>query len=481
LRGPGALSPFFGYRLILSHQQSGNPQDKLKMTYIPISPKERDEMLQAVGVKSLDDLFEAIPARVRFPKLNLPPALTEMEAASLLDELASANENVRSDLVSFLGAGMYNHYIPAVVDHILRRGEFYTAYTPYQPEISQGTLQAIFEYQSLMAALTGMELSNASHYDGATAAAEAVNMAFANFRGKRRKVVLAASIHPQYREVIRTYTQGIDLTVTGDDSAADLQASPEALIPQIDSNTALVLVQYPDFFGRVFDYTRLIEAAHAQGAWVCVIANPTALALLKTPGAMGADIVVGEGQPLGIPLWYGGPSLGFFTTKKQYVHKMAGRLVGETVDTRGQKGYVLTLTAREQHIKREKATSNICSNQGLMALASAVYLSVVGKSGLKQVANLCYQKAHYAASELSKLPGVGLCFSQPFFHEFALCLPKPAEEINAHLLEHGILGGYDLGQEYPSLKNHLLVAVTEMNTKEEIDMLVEVLKEALDE
>ncbi len=449
------------------------------MTYIPISPNERDAMLAAVGVKSLDALFDDIPASVRFPKLNLPPALSEMEAAGLLDALASSNENVRSDLVSFLGAGMYNHYIPAVVDHILRRGEFYTAYTPYQPEISQGTLQAIFEYQSLMAALTGMELSNASHYDGATAAAEAVNMAFANFRGKRRKVVLSASIHPQYREVIRTYTQGIELTLAGDDSAADLQASPEALIPLIDADTALVMVQYPDFFGRIFDYTRLIEAAHALGAFVCVVANPMALALLKTPGAMGADIVVGEGQPLGIPMWYGGPSLGFFTTKKQYVHKMAGRLVGETTDTRGQKGYVLTLTAREQHIKREKATSNICSNQGLMALASAVYLSVVGKSGLQQVANLCYQKAHYAVSELSKIPGVKLCFSQPFFHEFAICLPKPAAEVNAHLLEHGILGGYELGQNYPSMKNSLLLAVTEMNSREEIDALVEVLQEVL--
>lgn len=449
------------------------------MTYIPISPKERDAMLETIGVESLDALFEAVPAKYRFPKLNLPPALTEMEAASLLAEIASSNETVRGDLVSFLGAGMYNHYTPAVVDHILRRGEFYTAYTPYQPEISQGTLQAIFEYQSLMTALTGMELSNASHYDGATAAAEAVNMAFANFRGKRRKVVVSPAVHPQYREVIRTYTQGMDLTVAGDDANADLQAAPEALTALIDQDTALIIVQYPDFFGRIFDYTRLIEAAHAQGALVCVAANPIALALLKTPGAMGADIVVGEGQPLGLPMWFGGPSLGFFTTRKQYVHKMAGRLVGETVDSRGQRGYVLTLTAREQHIKREKATSNICTNQGLLALASAVYLSVVGKTGLKQVANLCYQKAHYAAEELSKIPGVGLCFSQPFFHEFAVCFPKPVAEINEHLLEHGILGGYDLGQDYPALKDHALIAVTEMNTREEIDLLVEVVKEAL--
>ncbi len=449
------------------------------MTYIPISPTEREAMLKTIGVESLEALFEAVPARYRFPKLNLPPALTEMEAASLLTEIAASNENTRGDLVSFLGAGMYNHYIPSVVDHILRRGEFYTAYTPYQPEISQGTLQAIFEYQSLMAALTGMELSNASHYDGATAAAESVNMAFANFRGKRRKVVISPTVHPQYRETIRTYTQGMELTLVGDDATADLQAAPEALIPWIDLDTALVIVQYPDFFGRIFDYTRLIDAAHAQGALVCVVANPIALALFKTPGAMGADIVVGEGQPLGIPMWFGGPSLGFFTTRKQYVHKMAGRLVGETVDSRGQRGYVLTLTAREQHIKREKATSNICTNQGLLALASAVYLATVGKTGLKQVANLCYQKAHYAAEELSKIPGVGLCFPQPFFHEFAVCFPKPVAEINEHLLEHGILGGYDLGQDYPALKDHALIAVTEMNSRDEIDLLVEVVKEAL--
>lgn len=448
------------------------------MTYIPHSPKERDAMLETIGVKSLDGLFDAVPAKYRFPKLDLPPALTEMEAASLLGELADSNESTRQ-LVSFLGAGMYNHYIPAVVDHILRRGEFYTAYTPYQPEISQGTLQGIFEYQSLMTALTGMELSNASHYDGATATAEAVNMAFANFRGKRRKIVLSPAVHPQYRETLRTYTQGMELNVAGDDASADLQAGPEALLPLVDQDTALFIVQYPDFFGRVFDYTKVIEAVHAQGALACVVANPTALGMYKTPGEMGADIVVGEGQPLGLPMWFGGPSLGFFTTLKKYVHKMAGRLVGETVDSKGEKAYVLTLTAREQHIKREKATSNICSNQGLLALGSAVYLSVVGQAGLKQVANLCYQKAHYAAAELSKLPGMGLCFSQPFFHEFALCVGQPIEEVNAHLLEHGILGGYDLGKDYPALKGYMLVAVTEMNTKEEIDMLVEVMKEAV--
>jgi len=451
------------------------------MTYIPISPHERDDMLKTIGVKSLDDLFDAIPAKHRFPKLDLPKALTEMEAYSELSDIAQANENVRGDLISFLGAGMYNHYIPSVIDHMLRRGEFYTAYTPYQPEISQGTLQAIFEYQSLMSALTGMDVSNASHYDGATATAEAVSLAYAQFRGKRKKVVMSPSVHPQYRAVVRTYTQGMDIEVSGDDQLPITNyQSPvsnlESLTSLIDDTTSLVIVQYPDFFGRVYDYTKLIETSHAKGALVCVVANPTALAMFKTPGDMGADIVVGDGQPLGIPMWYGGPSVGFFTTRKSYVHKMAGRLVGETVDNRGQRAYVLTLTAREQHIKRERATSNICTNQGLLALATAIYLSVLGKSGLKQVANLCYQKAHYAARELNKIKGYEIS-SETFFHEFVLECPAPVAEINAHLLDEGILGGYDLSQDYPSLKNQMLVAVTEMNSKEDIDVFVKILSE----
>jgi len=446
------------------------------MTYIPISPKERDAMLETIGVKSLDELFNVIPEKHRFPQLNLPPALTEMEAFAELSEMARGNENVRGDLVSFLGAGMYNHYIPSVVDHVLRRGEFYTAYTPYQPEISQGTLQAIFEYQSLMSALTGMDVSNASHYDGATATAEAVSLAYAQFRGKRKKVLMSPTLHPMYREVVRTYAQGMGVETAGDDESGT-SFSPEAFADQTDENTCLVIVQYPDFFGRVYDYAKMIKVAHEKRALVCVVANPTALAMFKTPGAMGADIVVGDGQPLGIPMWYGGPSVGFFTTRKNNVHKMAGRLVGETVDNRGQRSYVLTLTAREQHIKRERATSNICTNQGLLALATAVYLSLLGKSGLRQVANLCYQKAHYAANEISKIKGYQLTHNEPFFHEFTVTCPKPVEEINAHLLEHGILGGYDLGRDYPSRANQMLIAVTEMNSKEEIDAFVDILSE----
>jgi glycine dehydrogenase subunit 1 len=449
------------------------------MTYIPHSSKERDAMLDTIGVKSLEDLFNDVPKKHRFPTLQLPPALTEMEAATELGELSLGNENIRTNLVSFLGAGAYNHYIPAAVDTILRRGEFSTAYTPYQPEISQGTLQAIFEYQSLIAALTGMQVSNASHYDGATAVAEAVAMAYAQFRGKRTKIVLSPAVNPQYRAVLRTYIQDLSLTIQGDNLSDDLVSDARSLITFIDDNTALVIVQYPDFFGRIDDFNTLIETAHALGALVCVAANPIALGLLKTPGEMGADIVAGEGQPLGISLSFGGPYLGFFATRKQYIHKMAGRLVGETADNRGQRAYVLTLTAREQHIKRERATSNICTNQGLMALAAAVYLSLLGRTGLRQVADLCYQKAHYAAEKIARIPGYRLSFDAPFFYEFSVGCPIPLAEINASLLEHGILGGYDLGQDYPALKNSMLLAVTEMNTKDEIDALADVLAEVI--
>ena len=444
--------------------------------FIPHTEADRAAMLQAIGVARLEDLFEAVPAKYRFPELDIPPALTEMEAAAELQEMAWANESTQ-DLICFLGAGAYNHYTPAAVDSIIRRGEFLTAYTPYQPEVSQGTLQAIFEYQSLVAALTGMDVCNASHYDGATAVAEAVSMAYANYRGKRSKVILSPALHPQYRQTVRTYSASSPVILTGDDSTQDPAARPEALIPLIDMNTALVVVQYPDFFGRVYDYTQLAEAVHAVGALLAIAVNPISLGLLKTPGEMGADIVTGEGQSLGIPLSFGGPYLGLFATRKEYVRKMAGRLVGESVDNRGQKAYVLTLTAREQHIRREKATSNICSNQGLIALASAVYMSLLGKNGLRQVAELCYHKAHYAAQQISKIPGYSLWSEAPFFNEFAVRCPVPVCELNEHLLEHGILGGYDLGQEYPQLADSMLLAVTEKNTREEIDALVEVFSE----
>jgi len=444
--------------------------------FIPHTDADREAMLRTIGVKKLEELFQDVPAAQRFPELNLPDAVTEMEIMAEMDAIAGANESTR-DMICFLGAGAYNHYIPAAVDSILRRGEFYTAYTPYQPEVSQGTLQAIFDYQSLVTALTGMEVSNASHYDGATAVAEAVSLAFAQFRGKRTKVILSAAVNPQYRQVVRTYNEGCNYALVGDDAKIDPQTGPGALIPLIDKETALVIVQYPDFFGRVFDYTELAKAAHAEGSLLAVAVNPMALGLLTPPGEQGADIVTGEGQPLGIPLSFGGPYLGLFATRMEYVRKMAGRLVGETVDNRGQRAYVLTLTAREQHIRREKATSNICTNQGLMALAATVYMSLLGKYGLRQVAELCYHKAHYAAKNITKLPGYKIWSAEPFFNEFTVKCPHPVKEINDHLLEHGILGGYDLGQDYAKLKNHMLIAVTEMNSREEIDLLVDTLAE----
>jgi glycine dehydrogenase subunit 1 len=443
--------------------------------FIPHTDAEREAMLDKIGLERLEDLFTSVPAKHRFPELNLPPALTEMEILAEMQSIAAANETSR-ELISFLGAGAYNHYTPAVVDSILRRGEFYSAYTPYQPEISQGTLRAIFDYQSLIAALTGMDVCNASHYDGSTAVAEAVSMANAQFRGKRKKVVLSPALHPQYRENVRTYNPSSDLTFVGDEGL-DPSDGPDALLPLIDGDTALVIVQYPDFFGRIYDYTSLAEAAHAAGALLAVSANPLSLGLLTPPGDFGADIVTGEGQPLGLPLSYGGPYLGLFATRKEYVRKMAGRLVGETVDNRGQRAYVLTLTAREQHIRREKATSNICTNQGLMALAATVYLSILGKHGLHEVAELCYQKAHYAAQQLEALPGYQLWSQTPFFHEFVLRCPRPVAEINELLLENGILGGYDLSQDYPHMENCMLLAVTEMISKDEIDLLVSSLPE----
>jgi glycine dehydrogenase subunit 1 len=446
--------------------------------FIPHTDNDREAMLKVVGVPRLEDLFRDVPEKHRFPDLDLPAALTEMEARAELQTIAAANDSA-DDLACFLGAGAYHHYVPAAVDAILRRGEFFTAYTPYQPEVSQGTLQAIFEYQSLVAALTGMEVSNASHYDGATAVAEAVNMAYANFRGKRSKVILSPALHPQYRAVVRTYTEGTPVTIIGDD--AGVEAGEDWMLhlqAQLDLNTALVVLQYPDFFGRVFDFTRLAETVHQVGALLAIAINPIALGILKTPGDMGADIVTGEGQPLGIPLSYGGPYLGLFATRQEYVRKMSGRLAGETVDIRsGERAYTLTLTAREQHIRRDKATSNICTNQGLMALASGVYMSLLGKHGLRQVAELCYHKAHYAAGQIKKLKGFSLAFGDPFFNEFAVKCPAPVADIDDHLLEHGILGGYDLGQDYPELKDTMLLAVTEMNTRDEIDGLVEVLSE----
>ncbi|MEL7644769.1 MAG: aminomethyl-transferring glycine dehydrogenase subunit GcvPA [Anaerolineaceae bacterium] len=446
--------------------------------FTPHTQKDVEVMLKTIGIEKVKDLFNEIPENFRFPELKLPSPLTEMEAADDLESIANANGSTKT-LLNFIGAGAYDHYVPAAVDMLLRRGEFYTAYTPYQPEISQGTLQAIFEYQSLICELTGMDVANASHYDGATAAAEAVILAYHHHKGKRTKFLLSRAVNPQYREVVRTYMRGNqDISIEGDDPETGIDASLEKLIAQIDADTALVMVQYPDFFGRVIDYKPLIETAHNAGALVAVAVNPTALGVLTPPGEIGADIVFGEGQPLGIPLSYGGPYLGIFAVTNDLLRKISGRLVGETVDNAGRLAYVLTLNAREQHIRREKASSNICTNQGLMALASTIYLSLLGKQGFEAVSNLCFQKAHYALKQISSIQGYTQVFSaEPFFHEFVIRSPQPVEHLLEDLRAYDILGGYDLGKDYPELDGCLLIAVTEKIGKEDIDLLHDALIE----
>jgi glycine dehydrogenase subunit 1 len=441
------------------------------MTYIPHTDADREAMLKAIGVEQIDDLFDAVPEDSRFPTLNLPAALSEMEVAWELGGLASANVAAQ-DYATFLGAGVYHHFIPSVINHILLRGEFYTAYTPYQPELSQGTLQAIFEYQSMMCALTGMDVANASHYDGATSLAEAVIMANAQFRGKRTKVILSPGIHPHYRAVTRTYHQGSAMKFVGDKGNATI---PD-LIDMLDEDTAMLVVAYPNFFGQIDEFGGLAQAVHDAGALLCMVVDPIALGLFKPPGDLGADIVVGEGQPLGIPPSFGGPYLGFFAAREKLVRKIAGRIVGETVDKHGRRAYVMTLRPREQDIRREKATSNICTNQGLMALAACVYMSVMGKHGLRKVAELAYHKAHYAAEKINALEGYSVDMSKPFFKEFVVTCPQSVALTNDYLLEHwGIIGGYDLAQDYADRDNQLLLAVTETNTKDEIDTLAEAL------
>jgi glycine dehydrogenase subunit 1 len=450
------------------------------MSYIPHTDSDRAAMLAEMGVEGIGDLFLDVPESVRYPELKLPPPLSEME---ILGELrAMSEENADLDHhACFLGAGAYNHFVPSVVGHVIGRSEFYTAYTPYQPEISQGTLQAIFEYQSMVCALTGMDVANASHYDGATSLAEAAIMSVNVSRGKRRKIIVSPSVHPEYRATLRTYTPGPELEVSSlgfGVSSSNLQPPTSNL--QLDDNTACLIIQQPNFFGQLAEASelnQLAEAVHAAGALLIVNTDPISLGLFTPPGEYGADIVVGEGQPLGNPLNFGGPYLGLFACREDYMRKMPGRLVGETADTEGRRGFVLTLATREQHIRRERATSNICTNQALCALAAGAYLAAMGKSGLRQVAELCYHKAHYAARRIAAIPGFDLVGDKPFFKEFVVRCPKPPGEINEALLEQGIIGGYDLGRDYPHLENHMLLCVTEMNTKEEIDCLAEALEE----
>ncbi|MFV9506700.1 MAG: aminomethyl-transferring glycine dehydrogenase subunit GcvPA [Oscillochloridaceae bacterium umkhey_bin13] len=437
--------------------------------YISITDAERAAMLQAIGVPSVEDLFVDVPAAQRFPTLKLPAAMSEPELVRELLAMSGANAHAHTHSI-FLGAGAYNHFVPAAVDQILRRGEYYTAYTPYQPEISQGTLQAIFEYQSLICSLTGMEIANASHYDGATAIAEAAIMAL-NVVRNRRKIVVARGVNPQYRAVLRTYLEALDVPIVGDETPG---ATIEDALAQVDDQTALLIVQSPDFLGRLHDLRGLAAQVQAKGALLCVHFDPIALGLFQTPAEVGADIATAEGQPLGLGLNFGGPYLGIFTTRQKYVHKIAGRLVGVTKDVDGKMAYVLTLRAREQDIRRERATSNICTNQGLMALAATVYMSLMGKQGLRKVAELCYHRAQYAASEIAKLPGY-VVHDGPFFKEFVVRCPRPVAELNAILRDQQIVGGYDLSQDEPELGNAMLLAVTEMTSKAEIDRLVHIL------
>lgn len=442
------------------------------MPYLPNTLDDQQAMLRAIGVESIDDLFAMIPADARLSgELNLPPALGEIELTAMMGRLAA--KNLAGDQCPcFLGGGSYDHFIPAVVDAIGSRGEFYTAYTPYQAEASQGTLQAIFEYQTLITQLTGMDVSNASLYDGGTAAVEAVLLAMSTTR-RTGRVVTTASVHPEYRQTIATYLANVGAKLHVVETPEGTTA-PDALAAAVDAETACVLVQHPNFFGRLEEIESLIDVAHRAGAVVVVAVNPVSLGLLKRPGDYGADVVVAEGQPLGNTMAYGGPYLGIMACGEKFVRRMPGRLVGQTVDRRGRRCWVLTLQTREQHIRREKATSNICTNQGLMALRAAVYLAAMGPTGIRGVAQLCLEKAHYAAERLAAVDGLSLALDGPFFNEFVVRFAdgRVADRVEA-ARRQGILAGVPLSRWYPELADCLLVAVTEKRTKEEIDRLAD--------
>ncbi|MDF1580776.1 MAG: aminomethyl-transferring glycine dehydrogenase subunit GcvPA [Desulfuromonadales bacterium] len=442
------------------------------MRYLPQTETDIREMLETIAVDDIEALFSAIPAEVRLQRpLRLPEAMAESELLSELKRLAAANADPDRYL-SFLGGGAYNHFIPAVVDQLISRSEFYTAYTPYQPEISQGTLQAIFEYQTLICQLTGMDVANASLYDGASACAEAVLMAVRAAR-QRRKVLLSGALHPEYRETVRTYCQYLEIELVEVPFGADGITDRERLTELLDAETAAVVVGYPNFFGVVEPLADFAAVAQAAGArLVAAVAEPLALGLFKSPGELGADIVAGEGQSFGIPVSFGGPYLGFFAARDKDVRSMPGRLIGETVDRDGKRGFVLTLATREQHIRREKATSNICSNEGLCALTATVYLALLGKQGLREVAQQNYAKSAYAKEQIAALPNCSLPFAAPTFNEFVVETDAPAAVVLQRLAGERILAGIDLHRYYPQLANRLLVCVTEQNSRAQIDTLV---------
>ncbi len=443
--------------------------------YIQNTQEDIKRMLETIGIDSVDQLFSDIPEDIRLNRdLDLKPSMSEMEVRKYLTDMSKKNLTT-SDLTCFLGAGAYDHYIPSVVKHITSRSEFYTSYTPYQPEVSQGTLQYIFEYQTLICKLTGMDVSNASLYDGGTAIAEAAVMATNITR--RDQIVISKTVHPQYREVLKTYAHLQNLEIVEVDEAEGVTDLDE-LKKHVTDKTAAVIVQSPNFFGIIEDLKAIEEIAHSVKKTLFVTCvDPISLGILKTPGSLGADIVVGEGQSLGISLQFGGPYLGFIAVNKAHMRRLPGRLVGETVDANGERAFVLTLQAREQHIRREKATSNICSNQGINTLAAAVYLVTLGKKGLREVALRTTQNAHYTYNEMIKSGKFKPLFNKPFFKEFAVTSDIAPDTINKKLLEENILGGYALEKDYPQYKNGILYAVTEKRTKEEIDKLISVLEE----
>jgi glycine dehydrogenase subunit 1 len=437
------------------------------MRYIPNSPDERRSMLAEIGCERMEELFEQIPEKFRLSEpIGIGGPMSEPDLLRYFRDLASENG---TDFQSFLGAGAYSHFIPTIIDPLISRAEFFTAYTPYQPELSQGTLQYIFEFQTMICQLTGMEVANASLYDGSTAVAEAVMMA--NRVTRRTRLLMADTIHPHYREVTSSYTKNLGLKI---EYAAHTDAGTIDLSSlRIDKDIAAVVVQSPNFFGCIEDLSAIAEAAHEAGALLVVaMSEPMSLGALKSPGASGADIVVGEAQSFGIPLSYGGPYCGLFATNEKFMRQMPGRLVGEATDGEGRRGYVLTLSTREQHIRREKATSNICTNQGLFALMATVYLATMGRRGVQEVARQNLQKAHYAAGEIAKLDGFDLRFAAPFFNEFVIKTPRPAIEVLGRLLDEKIIGGVALETFYPEMSDSLLVSVTETARKETIDEFV---------
>jgi glycine dehydrogenase subunit 1 len=433
-------------------------------------------MLDTLGVRSIEDLLVKIPAKARLSRpLALPPALAESDLVRHLRGLAAQNAHA-DDYVCFLGAGAYDHYVPSPINHLILRGEFFTAYTPYQPEASQGTLRTIYEYQTMIAELTGMDVANASIYDGASSLAEAALMAAAV--SGRREIVLAAGVNPLYRRVVETYVDGPGLRLReapAPDGVLDLEHARRI----VSGKTAALVVQSPNFYGCLEDVAAAAEIAHAAGALLVVVSDPANLGVLEAPGRQGADLVVGEGQGLGVPLGFGGPYLGVFAAKQEFVRRLPGRLVGATVDQDGHRGFALTLQTREQHIRRAKATSNICTNVALCALMATIYLSTVGKRGLQRVGELSTAKAHYAARRLAEVPGVSLRFAQPFFKEFTLRLPKSPERIAARLARQNILAGLPLKTFDRKQADCLLVAVTEKRTKDEIDSFADALAKAV--